>query len=138
MGTNRSIRRRDEYRRAHCSRSGWRAMGGFRRRGTNRSWYSRCLLGVGRANRDEYWSDNIECESRRKPRQYDHRIPPGMTSGEINATNAETLQAQSDLTFAYDDAAGRALTESVADDLVGRTLQAEVYNSTGHWPPVGR
>jgi len=64
-------------------------------------------------------------------------FPPGMTSGEINAGDAEALQAQSDLTFAYDDAAGRALTESVAGDLVGRTLQAGVYNSTGPLAPGG-
>ncbi|MFJ6003748.1 ice-binding family protein [Arthrobacter sp. NPDC092385] len=58
-------------------------------------------------------------------------FPPGITTGAINAANAEALQAKSDLTIAYNDAAGRALTESVADDLVGRTLPAGVYKSTG-------
>lgn len=58
-------------------------------------------------------------------------FPPGVAAGTINAANAEALQAQSDVGIAYDDAASRALTESVAGDLVGRTLPAGVYNSTG-------
>lgn len=58
-------------------------------------------------------------------------FPPGQAVGVTNAANAEALQAQSDLTIAYDDAAGRAPTESVSGDLVGRTLQAGVYTSTG-------
>ncbi|WP_231554414.1 ice-binding family protein [Arthrobacter sp. L77] len=58
-------------------------------------------------------------------------FPPGLTTGATNAANAASLQAQSDLTIAYNDAAGRALTENVEGDLVGRTLQAGVYGSTG-------
>ncbi len=58
-------------------------------------------------------------------------FPPGVALGATNAGNAAALQAQSDLVVAYDDAASRAPTESVAGDLVGRTLQAGVYNSTG-------
>jgi hypothetical protein len=45
--------------------------------------------------------------------------------------DAQAAKAQSDLTIAYNDAAGRAPTASVAGDLVGKTLTAGVYNSTG-------
>lgn len=58
-------------------------------------------------------------------------FPPGNAAGATHAADAVALQAQSDLTIAYDDAAGRAKTASVAGDLVGRTLTAGVYNSTG-------
>jgi hypothetical protein len=51
--------------------------------------------------------------------------------GAVHAGDAAALQAQSDLTIAYDDAAGRALTASVAGDLVGQTLLPGVYKSTG-------
>ncbi|MBG6226701.1 hypothetical protein IWX63_003303 [Arthrobacter sp. CAN_A2] len=57
-------------------------------------------------------------------------FPPGQARN-IDAADAEALQAQSDLTIAYNDAAGRAPTDSVAGDLVGQTLQAGVYKSTG-------
>ena len=58
-------------------------------------------------------------------------FPPGRTAGVTHKADATALQAQSDLTIAYDDTAGRAKTGSVAGDLVGRTLVAGVYNSTG-------
>ncbi len=56
---------------------------------------------------------------------------PGLVAGATHAADAHALQAQSDLTTAYDDAAGRAMTASVAGDLVGKTLTPGVYKSTG-------
>jgi len=61
-------------------------------------------------------------------------FPPGLAGGATHKGDAVALQAQSDLVIAYDDAASRALTESVAGDLVGKTLPGGVYNSTG---PIG-
>jgi hypothetical protein len=58
-------------------------------------------------------------------------FPPGTVGGATHAGDASAAQAQSDLVIAYDDAAGRAPTASVAGDLVGQTLTAGVYNSTG-------
>lgn len=58
-------------------------------------------------------------------------FPPGITAGATHAGDAAAAQAQSDLVIAYNDAAGRAPTASVAGDLVGRTLTAGVYKSTG-------
>lgn len=58
-------------------------------------------------------------------------FPPGIAADATHAADAVALQAQSDLTTAYNDAAGRALTSSVAGDLVGQTLVEGVYNSTG-------
>lgn len=58
-------------------------------------------------------------------------FPPGQIGGSRHAADANALQAQSDLTIAYDDAAGRAPTGSVAGDLVGQTKVAGVYKSTG-------
>jgi hypothetical protein len=58
-------------------------------------------------------------------------FPPGTTAGATHAGDAQAAQAQADLVIAYDDAAGRAPTASVAGDLVGQTLTSGVYNSTG-------
>jgi hypothetical protein len=58
-------------------------------------------------------------------------FPPGQTAGATHAADAPALLAQSDLTVAYDDAAGRAPTASVAGDLVGSTDVAGVYKSSG-------
>ena len=58
-------------------------------------------------------------------------FPPGIVGGAMHTADAPAAQAQSDLTIAYDDAAGRAPTASVAGDLVGQTLTAGVYQSTG-------
>lgn len=58
-------------------------------------------------------------------------FPPGLVAGAVHAGDAQAAQAQADLVVAYDDAAGRAPTASVAGDLVGRTLLPGVYNSTG-------
>ncbi len=61
-------------------------------------------------------------------------FPPGKVGGATHAGDAQAAQAQSDLTIAYNDAAGRAPTANVAGDLVGKTLTAGVYKSTG---PLG-
>lgn len=57
-------------------------------------------------------------------------FPPGVASGATHAGDAAALQAQSDLTIAYNDAAGRTPTSTVAGDLVGKTLTSGVYKST--------
>ena len=57
-------------------------------------------------------------------------FPPGTAAGSTHAADATAAHAQSDLVIAFDDAAGRAPTASVAGDLVGRTLTAGVYKST--------
>lgn len=61
-------------------------------------------------------------------------FPPGIVGGSMHAADAVANQAQSDLVIAYDDAASRATTMSVAGDLVGRTLVSGVYTSSG---PLG-
>lgn len=58
-------------------------------------------------------------------------FPPGLVSGATHRGDAAAGQAQLDLTTAYNDAAGRAMTASVAGDLVGQTLTPGVYKSTG-------
>ncbi len=56
-------------------------------------------------------------------------FPPGtVTNGTIHAANAVALQAQSDLTIAYNDASGRAPTATVSADLDGQTLTSGVYS----------
>ncbi|MDR6640361.1 ice-binding family protein [Paenarthrobacter nitroguajacolicus] len=57
-------------------------------------------------------------------------FPPGIAAGTTHAADAVALQAQSDLTTAYNNAAGRPLTASVSGDLVGQTLTEGVYKST--------
>ena len=56
-------------------------------------------------------------------------FPPGTVNGTIHAADAVAAQAQSDLTTAYDSAAGRIPAVSVSGDLGGRTLTAGVYKS---------
>ena len=58
-------------------------------------------------------------------------FPPGEAFGATHAGDKESGQAQLDLTTAYNDAAGRASTASVAGDLVGQTLVSGVYTSAG-------
>lgn len=58
-------------------------------------------------------------------------FPPGVASGATHAGDAAAAQAQADVVTAYNDAAGRAPTASVAGDLVGRTLVGGVYTSSG-------
>jgi len=57
-------------------------------------------------------------------------FPPGtVTAGTVHRTDAAALQAQRDLTLAYDDAAGRSSTAAISADLAGSTLTAGVYTS---------
>lgn len=58
-------------------------------------------------------------------------FPPGKVGGVKHAGDAQAAKARSDLTIAYNDAASRAKTASVAGDLVGKTLTSGVYKSTG-------
>ena len=59
-------------------------------------------------------------------------FPPGsLTAGATHAADAVALQAQSDLTIAYDDLAGQACTGDITgQDLGGQTLTEGVYCST--------
>lgn len=57
-------------------------------------------------------------------------FPPGLAGGTIHSADGAAGQAQSALTAAYLDAAGRLGGTSVAGDLVGKTLTAGVYKST--------
>ena len=55
-------------------------------------------------------------------------FPPGAVNGTVHAADAVAGQAQSDLTTAYNDAAGRACGGALTGlDLGGRTLTAGVY-----------
>ena len=56
-------------------------------------------------------------------------FPPGTVNGTIHATDAVAQQAQSDLTTAYNDAAGRTPAAAVSADLGGSTLAPGVYQS---------
>ena len=56
-------------------------------------------------------------------------FPPGKVNGTIHVANAVAAQAQSDLTTAYNDAAGRLPANSVSGDLGGSTLAPGVYKS---------
>ncbi|MBC8091801.1 MAG: DUF3494 domain-containing protein, partial [Pseudonocardia sp.] len=59
-------------------------------------------------------------------------FPPGQViDGVVHAADAVAAQARSDLTLAYDDAAGRTPVESVASELGGRTLPPGVYGAAG-------
>ena len=56
-------------------------------------------------------------------------FPPGTVNGTTHAANAAALQAQSDLTIAYNDAAGRTPATTAPADLGGLTLAPGVYRS---------
>ncbi|WP_370261428.1 ice-binding family protein [Streptomyces sp. V4I8] len=60
-------------------------------------------------------------------------FPPGIVNGATHVTDAVAAQAQSDLTTAYNDAAGQAPDVTFPDDppveLGGRTLTPGVYNA---------
>lgn len=56
-------------------------------------------------------------------------FPPGTVNGAIHAADAVALQAQSDLTMAYNDAAGRTPVTTIATELGGTTLTPGVYDS---------
>jgi Ice-binding-like len=57
-------------------------------------------------------------------------FPPGLVNppGTTDATNAAAAQAQSDLTAAYVNAAGRSISATTTADLANKTLQAGVYS----------
>lgn len=58
-------------------------------------------------------------------------FPPGTVSGTIHAGDAAAATAQTDLTTAYNDAAGRSTgAVSVSGDLTGLTLAPGLYKST--------
>jgi hypothetical protein len=61
-------------------------------------------------------------------------FPPGVVGGATHAADAAAGQAQSDLTTAYNDAAGRPTTAAAPADLVGATLTPGVYTAGG---PLG-
>ena len=56
-------------------------------------------------------------------------FPPGTVNGTIHAADAVAAQAQSDVTIAYNDAAGRTGASTVSGDLGGQTLTPGIYNS---------
>jgi ice-binding like protein len=58
-------------------------------------------------------------------------FPPGKVNGAIHAADAVALQAQSDLTTAYNDAAGRTPPALLSADLSGLTLTAGAYRAPG-------
>ncbi|MBO3751269.1 DUF3494 domain-containing protein [Streptosporangiaceae bacterium NEAU-GS5] len=55
--------------------------------------------------------------------------------GAQHVADAVALQAQSDLTTAYNDAAGRTPATMVAGDLVGLTLPSGIYKPAMGYPP---
>lgn len=57
-------------------------------------------------------------------------FPPGLVGGGvIHSADAVALQAQSDVTTAYNDAAGRTPATPVASELGGRTLVGGIYST---------
>jgi len=61
-------------------------------------------------------------------------FPPGLVNGVQHKADAVALQAQSDLTTGYNDAAGRTPPTAVSSDLGGQRLVAGVYKAAG---PLG-
>jgi hypothetical protein len=58
-------------------------------------------------------------------------FPPGLVfNGTIHRADAVALRGKSDLTTAYNDAAGRSTTATVPPELGGRTLVPGVYSGT--------
>jgi hypothetical protein len=56
-------------------------------------------------------------------------FPPGQVKGTINAANGAALQAQNDLTAAYNAAAASAITATIPVELGGTTVTPGVYAS---------
>lgn len=56
-------------------------------------------------------------------------FPPGIVHGAIHQADAHAQHAKSDLTTAYNDAAGRTPVTTIATQLGGKTLIPGVYNS---------
>ncbi len=61
-------------------------------------------------------------------------FPPGLVNGAQHKADAVALQAQTDLTTGYNDAAGRTPPTAVSSDLGGQRLVAGVYKAAG---PLG-
>ena len=57
------------------------------------------------------------------------RFPPGVVNGEMHQADEVALQAQTDLTTAYNDAAGRLPVTRIGVELGGETLTPGVYDS---------
>jgi len=56
-------------------------------------------------------------------------FPPGKVNGTVHATDPVANQAQTDLTAAYNDAAGRTPPNALPADVGGRTLAPGVYKA---------
>ena len=56
-------------------------------------------------------------------------FPPGQVNGTIHAADSVALQAQADLTTAYNDAAARPATATIPTELGGTTQTPGVYDS---------
>ena len=63
-------------------------------------------------------------------------FPPGTVNGAEHVSDAVAQQAETDLTTAYNDAAGRPSSATSPPDIGGRTLTAGVYR-TGSVPSLG-
>ncbi len=57
-------------------------------------------------------------------------FPPGLAHGDKHVGDAHALQAQFDLTVAYDAAAGQAPDDTIAGDIGGSTLTPGVYKGS--------
>jgi hypothetical protein len=57
-------------------------------------------------------------------------FPPGIVNGTFHINDGVAAKAQDDLTTAYNDAAGRSSTATVAADLAGQTLTPGVYTAS--------
>jgi uncharacterized membrane protein YgcG len=65
-------------------------------------------------------------------------FPPGqVVNGTIHAADAVAAQAQSDLTTAYNDTAGRTPADAVTSDLGGQTLAPGVYKAASSMSLTG-
>lgn len=58
-------------------------------------------------------------------------FPPGVAGGATHAGDAQALQAKSDLTMAYNNAAGQASDAAVGAELGGHVLTPGVYTASG-------
>ena len=63
-------------------------------------------------------------------------FPPGTVNGAEHVSDAVAQQAETDLTTAYNDAAGRPFTAASPPDIGGQTLTAGVYRA-GRSPRSG-
>ena len=56
-------------------------------------------------------------------------FPPGQVNGTVYTADSVALQAQNDLTTAYNDAAAESVTATIPTELGGTTVSPGVYNS---------